>query len=219
MRVKFILVFLIACTMPAIAKQDKKTDFNRQFIHLLANQPVPKDLKEKFDWMLTRMRVERPLFQKKFKNQGFSGGNRIPTSVRAFIPSLRFKQSFTQASVLERVNQHINKFAYKSDIKNFGVSDYWASPMETLLDQSGDCEDLALAKIQIVQLLFRPSEARTYLALLEDRKKNEKHAVAIISTKTHQLVLDNQAKNAYNIVSLPAHYVIDYVLEIPNIND
>jgi predicted transglutaminase-like cysteine proteinase len=48
---------------------------------------------------------------------------------------------------LQAVNDFFNrKLAYKEDIDNWGVADYWASPLEALEKGAGDCEDYAIAK-------------------------------------------------------------------------
>jgi predicted transglutaminase-like cysteine proteinase len=48
---------------------------------------------------------------------------------------------------LTRVNQFFqNNVRFKSDLALWGVSDYWASPLETLGKGFGDCEDYAIAK-------------------------------------------------------------------------
>lgn len=48
---------------------------------------------------------------------------------------------------LKRVNQFFqNNVRFKSDQALWGVSDYWATPLETLGKGFGDCEDYAIAK-------------------------------------------------------------------------
>jgi predicted transglutaminase-like cysteine proteinase len=48
---------------------------------------------------------------------------------------------------LRAVNDFFNRrIRYAEDIDNWGVIDYWASPLETLDKGAGDCEDFAIAK-------------------------------------------------------------------------
>jgi predicted transglutaminase-like cysteine proteinase len=48
---------------------------------------------------------------------------------------------------LELVNEfYNNRILYASDIEVWGVKDYWATPDELLERNSGDCEDIAIAK-------------------------------------------------------------------------
>ena len=48
---------------------------------------------------------------------------------------------------LEKVNQFFNtRIRYASDVEVWGVKDYWATPLEFLCRNAGDCEDFAIAK-------------------------------------------------------------------------
>ncbi len=51
------------------------------------------------------------------------------------------------AAKLKAVNDFYNqRLAYMEDIDNWGVQDYWASPLEALGKGAGDCEDYAIGK-------------------------------------------------------------------------
>jgi len=51
------------------------------------------------------------------------------------------------ATKLKAVNDFYNqRLAYKEDIDNWGLVDYWASPLEALGKGAGDCEDYAIGK-------------------------------------------------------------------------
>ncbi|MBQ0944954.1 transglutaminase-like cysteine peptidase [Ideonella sp. 4Y16] len=47
------------------------------------------------------------------------------------------------AAVNDFFNQRIG---FRSDLDLYGVTDYWASPLETMARGAGDCEDFAIAK-------------------------------------------------------------------------
>lgn len=47
---------------------------------------------------------------------------------------------------LRVVNDFFNRLRFVPDKKQWGVDDYWASPVEFLAHNAGDCEDFALAK-------------------------------------------------------------------------
>ena len=48
---------------------------------------------------------------------------------------------------LKAVNDFYNqRLAYVEDIDNWGLQDYWASPLESLGKGAGDCEDYAIGK-------------------------------------------------------------------------
>jgi predicted transglutaminase-like cysteine proteinase len=51
------------------------------------------------------------------------------------------------AAKIKAVNDFYNqRLAYMEDIDNWGVEDYWASPLEGLGKGAGDCEDYAIGK-------------------------------------------------------------------------
>ena len=53
----------------------------------------------------------------------------------------------TTLTKLKAVNDFFNqRLAYMEDIDNWGVQDYWASPLESLGKGAGDCEDYAIGK-------------------------------------------------------------------------
>lgn len=47
---------------------------------------------------------------------------------------------------LELVNQFFNQAIFVSDLDHWGVEDHWATPVEMLATNGGDCEDFAIAK-------------------------------------------------------------------------
>lgn len=51
-----------------------------------------------------------------------------------------------EAQKLERVNDFFNGATFTTDIKQWGKSDYWATPLEFLISDAGDCEDFSIAK-------------------------------------------------------------------------
>lgn len=51
-----------------------------------------------------------------------------------------------EAEKLRVVNDFFNQMRFVPDKKQWGVDDYWASPVEFISQNAGDCEDFALAK-------------------------------------------------------------------------
>lgn len=47
---------------------------------------------------------------------------------------------------IEQVNQFFNQLNFVNDIDLWGQSDYWATPLEFLGANAGDCEDFTIAK-------------------------------------------------------------------------
>ena len=69
----------------------------------------------------------------------------------------RLTQRLQSASDLEKLTQ-INDFfnqkiQFVDDIEVWGISDYWATPLESIGQQAGDCEDFAIAKYVFLKKL------------------------------------------------------------------
>jgi predicted transglutaminase-like cysteine proteinase len=61
------------------------------------------------------------------------------------------------------VGKTFNQFEYQEDQVQWGKQDYWATPVEFLGTQKGDCEDFVIAKYFALRKLGVPDE-RLYLA-------------------------------------------------------
>jgi predicted transglutaminase-like cysteine proteinase len=94
----------------------------------------------------------------------------------------------------ERINTMMNRIPYITDDKNWGVSDYWATPVE-FMKRGGDCEDYAIAKYTALRALGVPEE-RLRIAIVHDLQKNIPHAILIVYTDEGAMVLDNQTPTA-----------------------
>lgn len=77
---------------------------------------------------------------------------------------------------LQLFNRFWNKVPYYSDQKHWEITDYWATPIETLASNGADCEDYAIAKYFSLKELGVPPESLriTYVRSL---KINEAHMV------------------------------------------
>jgi predicted transglutaminase-like cysteine proteinase len=65
-------------------------------------------------------------------------------SVEAMLSSAR---ALDEAGKVTALNQFVNRrVLFVDDPGNWGQTDYWASPLETLVRGRGDCEDYAIAK-------------------------------------------------------------------------
>jgi predicted transglutaminase-like cysteine proteinase len=94
---------------------------------------------------------------------------------------------------LKRVNDFFNQIPYESDIRNWGVDDYWAAPLETLIKGRGDCEDYAIAKFCTLVKLGIPQE-KIYLTYVKIAERKEPHFVVTYyeSDEAVPRVLDNR---------------------------
>lgn len=92
--------------------------------------------------------------------------------------------------MVRKVNTFVNETRYIQDKKNWGRSDYWATPVE-FLERGGDCEDFAIAKYTALRALGVP-ESRLRLAVVHDTLKDMPHAVLIVYGNGGAYILDNQ---------------------------
>lgn len=67
------------------------------------------------------------------------------------------------------------KICYKSDQDNFGASDYWQFPIETLERGSGDCEDIAILLCSLLRASGVPAD-QVYVAIGTPKGMKEYHA-------------------------------------------
>ena len=82
---------------------------------------------------------------------------------RVLLATLAGKDRKTQ---LAAVNEFMNRASYIEDLPNWGVPDYWATPLQ-FLTKDGDCEDYAIAKFVSLRTLgFTNDELR--IAVVDD---------------------------------------------------
>jgi len=99
-----------------------------------------------------------------------------------------------------KINNFFNRVPYQSDLKTWGVNDYWATMMEFLGRDRGDCEEYATAKYFMLKELGVPT-SKMYISYVKATKQKIAHMVlTYFKTKgSIPLVLDN-----YNKRILPA---------------
>ena len=112
--------------------------------------------------------------------------------VREWQQNLNDMRGLGLKAMADRVNDLVNEKRYIVDSKNWGKSDYWATPVE-FLERGGDCEDFAIMKYTALRSLGVP-EDRLRVAIVQDTKKNIPHAVLVVYTEQGAYILDNQIK-------------------------
>lgn len=90
------------------------------------------------------------------------------------------------------VNKFFNGAKYVSDEKNWGKQDYWATPIEMLIKDAGDCEDYVIAKYFTLRALGI-SDKKLYLTYVKAIRLRQAHMVLTYfkTPKSIPLVLDN----------------------------
>lgn len=128
-------------------------------------------------------------------------------SDREVIENIRSRISHLQgqsiSAMASQVNDIMNNVQYITDARNYGQTDYWATPVE-FMKRGGDCEDFAIAKYTALRALGVP-EDRLRVMILQDQQKNVPHAVLIVYTEKGPMLLDNQIKRMVNVNSV-SHY-------------
>jgi len=105
----------------------------------------------------------------------------------AYLVSIKDKE---RASQIADVNSFMNRAPYIADDTNWGMTDYWATPLE-FFDKFGDCEDYAIAKYLSLRFLgFTEDELR--VVAVKDLNLKAGHAILVVLMGDKTYVLDNQ---------------------------
>lgn len=106
---------------------------------------------------------------------------------RKFVGELKGVDKMAQ---LDAVNKYMNRAPYIIDPVNYGVPDYWATPVQFFV-KDGDCEDYAITKYLSLRALGWPLEDMR-IVVLQDTNLNIAHAILLVKFKGKSYVLDNQ---------------------------
>jgi len=108
-------------------------------------------------------------------------------SWRRLLAELRDKDRIAQ---IREVQTFLNRVPYVIDPINWGVPDYWATPLQ-FFGKDGDCEDYAIAKfVSLKTLGFTDDDMR--IVVLDDLNLGVAHAILVVYVDGRALVLDNQ---------------------------
>ena len=125
-------------------------------------------------------------------------GEGAATRLKKWREILRSDKSLNDVKKLEAVNRFFNGVPYVSDLEHWGKTDYWATPLELLASNGGDCEDYAIAKYFTLRELGVPTERLrityvTALLLNQGQMKFQGHMVLTYysSPDAEPLILDN----------------------------
>ena len=98
----------------------------------------------------------------------------------------------SEQSKLDAVNAFFNEMNFVSDVAHWGREDYWATPVEFLGTNGGDCEDFSVAKYFTLRELGVPDE-RMSLTYVKSLTLDQAHMVVTYfpQPSADPLVLDN----------------------------
>lgn len=106
---------------------------------------------------------------------------------------LQNDRSRTDRQKLRKVNSFFNKMiVFVNDWDQYGVRDYWATPIEFVCRGAGDCEDYAIAKYFSLKILGVDDE-KLRIAYVKALHYNMTHMVMAYYSKpgAEPLILDN----------------------------
>ncbi len=94
---------------------------------------------------------------------------------------------------LELVNDFMNRTTFKSDREHWGKEDYWATPVEFLSTNGGDCEDFSIAKYFTLRAIGVADDKLQITYVKEIKVYNEAHMVLayFATADAEPLILDN----------------------------
>lgn len=119
-------------------------------------------------------------------------GARAGMRANAWFKVVDEASQMSEQEKLIKVNTFFNLFNFVDDIKMWGVSNYWATPMEFIGANGGDCEDFSIAKyFTLLQLGVDDDKMR--ITMVKATTVNQYHMVlAYYETPgSVPLVLDN----------------------------
>jgi predicted transglutaminase-like cysteine proteinase len=168
---------------------------------LFGTQEVPSNNLKPFPkWtdMLKRFAREGGL-----PNGDCHGGRFNRCYLRDWLQFLDKLKGADQRKQIEEVNRYVNQSPYITDLKNYGVDDYWATPKEFYFN-SGDCEDYSIAKYMSLRALGLPA-SQLRLVVLQDLNLRVAHAVLAAFVDDKGFILDNQLRQVVDNVVI-RHY-------------
>ena len=122
-------------------------------------------------------------------------GEKVETRLREWqqlIVELRDKPDLEQ---LQAVNVFLNAASFVEDSVLWDKTDYWATPLEFLILNAGDCEDFSIAKYFTLHTIGMDAE-KLRITYVKSKPLNQAHMVlAYYSSPTAEpLILDNLNK-------------------------
>jgi len=115
-------------------------------------------------------------------------GARVSGAAAAYAKALRGRGELAQ---VEAVNSYVNRSVrFVDDSRQYGREDFWSAASETLRRGRGDCEDYAIAKLQMLRAAGF-ADRDLYLVIAKDLVRRSDHALLVVRAGGRLLVLDN----------------------------
>ena len=138
------------------------------------------------EFTLTRQAINRI-----YQEHGEYAGQRVEN----WQALIRSSAGLSDLQKLRKVNDFFNSLEFVNDIDHWGKNDYWATPLETLISNGGDCEDFSIAKYFTLLEMGIPAD-KMRLTYVKALRLNQAHMVLTFFPlpEDDPLVLDNLDK-------------------------
>ncbi len=99
---------------------------------------------------------------------------------------------------LNAVNKFFNRLPFIADLEHWSTHDYWATPLEFLISDGGDCEDYTAAKYHTLKQLGFSEDSLRLLQVNVDGLENEHMVLAYYENEAAEpLILDSIEKKIH----------------------
>ena len=120
---------------------------------------------------------------------------RVGGEPASFAASLRERSELDR---VEAVNRYVNhRVRFVDDSRQYGREDFWSAAGDTLARGRGDCEDYAIAKLQLLRAAGF-SDRDLYLVIAKDLVRRADHALLVVRAGGRMVVLDNGTDTILN---------------------
>jgi len=96
--------------------------------------------------------------EKLFAHVNKQYGTKAEKAVRSWKELIADNKKSNSADQLYEVNRFFNRLEFVDDLRHWKKYDYWATPIEFLATDGGDCEDFSIAKYFSLRAMGVPSE-------------------------------------------------------------
>lgn len=118
-------------------------------------------------------------------------GRQAKTRVERLLQKTGARRANDPLAQIEAVNRWVNRnIAFGEDRDIYGDADYWAPATETFRRGVGDCEDFAIAKMELLATLGIERK-KMRLVVARDLVRNADHAVLVVTLTSGSVMLDN----------------------------
>ncbi len=119
-------------------------------------------------------------------------GEQAVKRVNSWSNTLNINKTSDELQQLYEINNFFNEIPYYSDKEHWGKSDYWATPVEMLGTNGGDCEDYVIAKYFSLRALGIP-DSKLRMMFVTALQQNQAHMVLAYYPEPNAipLILDN----------------------------